>query len=849
MTMSPRLLPLATVMLHCSVAAVQAAPAALESLTLLDQAGGLPDDFRDHFFDVPLVVRVERDGQYLGDARAVLTRENTLSLLEFTDSHDSTEPAAERERWLKALAAPRPLGACEQACNDSLVRLHYSLESSLLSIATENGGRAATQQRHLALPEDGSRGLILRHQLNAYAGQRVATAGRYALDAQGSLGHWTLVGNYQVDRSSDEAGQLRQSVQSLYAQREFRDNFLRAGYFLPNFQGVTRQPRAPGSFSHTAVGMMAGSSDSLAIDSRAPSLYPVYVTANREGTVEVFRDGSLIQTQPLQPGLQELDTRRLPGGIYEVELRVIEDGREGSRETTVIHKPGNWRDPSRRWRYSVFAGVQHSLLDTLEDPNAGAFAAGGIVNYLAHPRAILGLSAQQLDGGNAVAGSLDWQVNDRANVHTNAYSGDHGNGVDLQGMWRHGKGTVIASHNRSWQERRRPGDDAYPPLRPGAELPQTRSGWLQTSALSMNHRLGDSSHVAARVSHHRGTSNGVGLDLSFGRRQTLFGSDATWRAAVFDRPASASSGTRRNRGVDFTLNIALGQERRRYSGSLGSRTATDGGRSLYASAGVQQGHEEGLLRSVAGQATLDSDGLGLSSNAQFEHPALRGDAHAQRSSLGGTVSGGLNLESTMAMGGGKLAIAGAWQVGSVDTGMIVDVSSELPDVELRAYDSRGGAYALHPGRNFLPVTAYRTGALQIDFHGRAAPAASIQPATLDYHLNKGGVAYGKVDVLSTFTVMGHLKDAAGQPLAGAHVINHAGRSVAEADGFFALEMSARVPSLEVRHPRVAGCSFLLDGTATRPDGDTWLAGVLQCPPSTLTTGQPHADASTAGAMP
>lgn len=157
--MSPRLLPIATaVMLYCSSAVVQAAPAALESLTLLDQAGGLPDDFRDHFFDVPLVVRVERDGQYLGDARAVLSRENSLSLLEFTDSHDSTEPAAERERWLKALATPRPLGACSQACDSGLVRVHYSLESSLLSIATENGGRAASEARHHALPVGGSRG-------------------------------------------------------------------------------------------------------------------------------------------------------------------------------------------------------------------------------------------------------------------------------------------------------------------------------------------------------------------------------------------------------------------------------------------------------------------------------------------------------------------------------------------------------------------------------------------------------------------------------------------------------------------------------------------------------------------
>lgn len=848
--MSPRLLPLAAaVMFQCSSAVALAAPAALESLTLLDQAGGLPEDFRDHFFDVPLVVRVERDGQFLGDARAVLTRENTLSLLAFTDSHDSTQPASERARWLQVLATPRPLGACSQACDAGLVRLHYSLESSLLSIATQDGGRAATEARHHALPEGGSRGLILRHQLNAYAGEGMATSGRYALDLQGSLGQWTLAGSYQFDRSGDADAGLRHAVQNLYAQRELGDTFLRAGYFLPNFQGVTRQPRAAGAAHHTTLGVMAGSSDSLAVDSRAPSLYPVYVTANREGTVEVFRDGSLILTQPLQPGLQALDTRRLPGGIYEVELRVVEDGRETTRETTVIHKPGNWRDPSRRWRYSAFAGMQHTLLDSIDDPAAGTFAAGGIINYLAHPRAVVGLSAQHLDGDTAVAGSLDWQVSDNANLFTNAYTGDQGRGLDLQGLWRHRQGTVIVSHNRTWQERRRPWEAGHTPFPPVDVQQELRAGWLQTSAVSMNHRLGDSSHVAARVAHNRGVSSGVGLDLSFSRRQPLFGSDATWRAAVFDRPGNSSSGLRRNRGVDFTVNVALGDDGRRYTGSLGSRTATDGGRSLYASAGAQQAFEQGVLRSVGGQASADSDGLGLSGTALFEHPALRGDLHVQRSSLGGQLSGGVNLESTVAVGGGRLALAGAGQAGGIDTGMIVDVSTELRGVDLRAHDSRGGSYVLQPGRNFLPVTAYRSGTLQIDFDGRAAPAATIQPATLDYHLNKGGVAYGKVEVLSTFTVMGHLQDADGRPLSGAHVINHAGRSVAEADGFFALEMSARQPSMDVRHPTVSGCSFVLDGTTTRPQGDTWMAGVLQCPSSSMTTAQSSPAAATAGAMP
>jgi hypothetical protein len=845
--MLPRLRPLATaVMLYCSCTAAYAAPAALESLSLMDQAGTLPEDFREHFFGVPLVVRVEKDGRFLGDARALLSRENTLSLIDFAASHDSTATDVERDRWLAVLREPRPMGPCQQACSEGLERLHYSLESSLLSIATREAGQAFEQARHHALPEGGSRGLILRHQLNLYGGEGADAAGRYAVDLQGSLGSWTTVGAYQVDRGSEEGGGLRHAVQSLYAQRELRDAFVRVGYFLPTFQGVSRQPRGPGSASHTAIGVMAGSSDSLVVDTRAPSLYPVYVTANREGTLEVYRDGALILSQALQPGLQQVDTRRLPGGIYAVELRVIEEGRETSRETSLIHKPSHWRDPSRRWRYSAFVGQQRSLLDSVDDPDEGRFAAGGIVNYLVHPRAVLGLSAQQVGDHGTVAASLDWHVNDWANLYTNAYRSDRdGRGLDLHGLMRYRQGTVTVSHNRSWHDSATAEHDSDGPMLPVAER---RSGWLQASAIGISHRIGDGTHLSARVSRQRGVSNGTGLDLSISRRQTLFGTDATWRASVFDRPANRSSGMQRNRGVDVTLNLALGRDGRRYSGSLGSRTGTGGGRDLYAGAGVQQSFNAGVLRSMAGHATVDADGVGLSGNAQFDHPLMRGDIHAQRTSLGGQVSGGLNLESTLAVGGGTLALAGVAQ-GNADTGMIVDVASDLPDVALRAHDTLGGTHVLRPGRNFLPVPAYRSGALQIDFEGRSAPAAAIQPARLPYHLNRGGVAYGEVAIVRTVTVMGRLRDADGRPLAGAHVHNHAGRSVAEADGFFTLEMSARMPTLEVRHPRVQGCTFVLDGATTRPPGDTWLAGILQCPDSRLTATPVTSTSILAGALP
>lgn len=824
-----RLLPLSTAMLlSCLPASARAAPVVLDSLHLLEQAGQLPDDFQHHFFDAPLILRVEKDGHYLGDARAVLSRDNAVSLLEFVEHGGSRLPEAERARWQGALAMPHPLGPFARDCPAGMTHLHYSLESSLLSIASSAADAAdVNAPRHHVLPQGGSRGLILHHQLNAYASEGATHAGRYALDAQASIGNWSVDGHYQVDRGSDVDSGFRHVVQSLYAQREFNDHFFRAGYFMPNFQGVTRQPRAASSRVFTTVGIMAGSSDSLRVDGQASSLYPVYVTANRDGRVEVYRDGALIQSQPLRPGLQRLDTQRLPGGIYEVELKVIEDGRETSRETAVIHKPTHWRDPSRRWRYSVFAGVQRSLLDSVDDPQAGEPGAGGVINYLAHARAVLGVAVQQIGHARAAAGSLDWQVNDRASLYTNAYtSSADGHGVDLQGLMRYRSGSVMVSHNRSWQERR-PLDA---PWYEANEVTDLRAGWLQTSAIGLNHRVGDNGHLAARVSHQRGITRGVGVDLSFSRRQRLWGSDASWRVSLFDRPGS-NTGLRRNRGVDLSLNIALGRDQRRVSGSLGSRAGRQGGRDLYASLGVQQEFEQGLLQGIGMQATADRDGVGVSGNAQFEHPALRGDAYLQRSSLHGERSGGVNLESTLAVGGGRMAMTGAGYLGGTRTGMIVDVRSDVPDVALRAHDRQGGSYVLRPGRNLLPVPAYRAGALQIDFEGRRAPAASIQPSVLPYHLNRGGVLHGEVEVLQTVTVLGQVRDAQGRPLTGARVVNHAGRSVTEADGFFALEVSRRAPTLEVQHPEVNQCQFALDGKVTRSQGDVWLAGVLKCPPT------------------
>ena len=288
------------------------APAS-SALTLLAQAERLPAEFREHFFDTPLAVRVEVNSKYMAEAMLVLTRDDRVQLIELTDTRDSEVAAGDRQRWVELLAEPHALGPCVDACSNGLLALDYSLGQSSLSIVTQDAERDASEERFYSLPTSGGNGLMLRNQLNMTGGERSAF-GRYAIEALGSVGQWTTSAQAEVDRIRRENHtQDRYRLSGLYADRVVEDQFYRLGYFTPATQGLSRRPRTLSGLPDGALGLTFGSSDSLAIDNGQPSSTPIYVTPNRPGVIEVYRNGSLINSQPVQPGLQTIDTRTLPG--------------------------------------------------------------------------------------------------------------------------------------------------------------------------------------------------------------------------------------------------------------------------------------------------------------------------------------------------------------------------------------------------------------------------------------------------------------------------------------------------------------------------------------------------------
>ncbi|QAX86705.1 pilus assembly protein PapC [Pseudomonas sp. DTU12.3] len=824
--------PIAAALALLSCTSVLAAPVPVDNTprSLLAQAKGLPAEFEEHFFDVPLAVRLELDKQPLGEAMIVLSRDDRITLLDFTDTSDSRFSDSERDTWASILKPGVALGGCSGQCPEQLLAVHYNLENSLLSIATENAERDLQTQRFYDQPEGGSSGLILRNQLNFNGGQDQDPGGRLGLEASGSLGNWSQTFNMQLARLGGPDDKTYHAIHELYTQRELQGSFFRLGYFTPNSEGLTRQPRSFGTSPDTAVGVMYGSSDSLAVDSPRPSVYPIFVTANRQASVEIFRDGLLINTQAVPAGLQTLDTRPLPGGIYEVEVRLIEDGQTTSTTQELVYKPVNWSNLDDRWRYNLFAGQESRLFSNWDEQDSGDMTAGASVNYLLHPRVILGLSTRQVREKLQFGSSIDWSVADNTSVYANLYqTEDHGTGVDLQGLYNYGAGSLVISHNRSWLDTR----NTYDTLPDSTRVRQRNvfTGETSNSSLALSHRISRKNSLSARVSHSEGNVQGVGADLGWSQRTELFGSDASWRLSLFDRPGSYSSGDARNRGVDLSVSMALGGAGQQISGSIGSRTARDGSRDNNASVGYRKDLQDHVLQSVSVTALTDTYGVGLASLANFRTDTVNGDGFLQRSSYNGNFTGGLNLDSTVVVGARQLVMTS--QHHGRGAGMIVDVESDISGISLRADDLSGGSAALHTGRNFIPLTAYRNSSVNFDFDGNDVPAASIEPSRTRYHLNKGGVEYRKIRVMKTLTVLGRLLDPQGRPLKGHHVINHASRGVSEVDGFFSMEMHAGSPTLQVRYADQLLCQFRLDTNQHRSENNVLMIGDLRCSPDTL----------------
>jgi Mat/Ecp fimbriae outer membrane usher protein len=789
-----------------------AAPSSLAEFTLEQQRQTIPPDFRDHFFNVPLATRVVADGVYLGEAMVVMSSDEKVQLLHFSDTTDSTAGNEQREFIRRALDAPVALKRCGSSrCNGELRVVTFDASSSTLELATFKDMRGGSSPATLATSR--ATGAIVNQRVNVVTGGDGGGASRYWVDVLGSAGGWTTTLTAQHEQTSQSRKKAQTQLHNLHAQREFKGHFVRVGHFQPESQGLYRQPRTVGSRAYPVVGAMLGSSDSLRADTGASSTQPVYVTATRAAVVEIYRDGALINAQPVAPGLQLVDTRPLPVGIYPVELRLIEDGVLRSSEVQLIYKPATWTDPTRRWRYNVFAGQRTGLGDYFDSPgNRRSVVAGAAINALIHPRAVLGLSSTTESGSTTSSASLDINAGDWASLYVNVYhASQRGKGSDLQWIARFPRGSVSIGRGDTWLAPRRP-----------ADKPVRERNW-QASA---NLRLGSGSQVTGRVSLPSARSRAA-YDLSYNRNFRIAGSDVYFRTSAFDRPRArfGRDSRGRDRGVEATVTFNLSSSRDAWSATIGQRAASRGGRELNGTLGYLR-QRDGIVPQVSATLSGDRSGVGVTSEAYIALPQGRLDVFANHAN-GGTV-GGLNLENTTAFGGGHMARTGMTDARFSESVMMIDVTSDAPDVKVHATNNQGGSTPLKAGRNIVSLAPYRPGRINIDVRSTGDATAAVDRRTIDYHVNRGSVVYNQIQVTRTRTILGRLVNTQLQPMPGATVKQGSTRTVSDAAGVFVIEVAANAGTLDIFSNKDRRCSARLpvvDGTVS---GEVQSVGDIRC---------------------
>lgn len=748
-------------------------------MTLAANMRGLPEDFRRYFYNSELIVQVYLNDTRLFDAAVALKENGDIRLLRTLNDAQDTDPDT-RALWSHVLEKGVAIGKCEKACPSGLMAVQYRLDNSVLKLYTTHYETARSRSTYIAMPDDTPGGIIMYNDASL---TNSATSRSWGINSSltSSFANWSQKASFQSSGTDGNYHYSRSSLYELYTQKELQGSFVRLGFFTPD--NDTGNVQTSGFGYDTVVGAMWGTSDALRVNTDSVSAWPVYVTGRNQSIAEVWREGRLIHTQQLQAGVQALDTRHLPGGIYDITIKIIENGQTVDTQQAQIYKPQGWSDPNRRWRLNLWSG-QHRTLATgegrLREDNP--FSVGGGIDVLAHPRAVLGLSGAATEKEHQVRtranitlspddtlfaqytlGNTEYQLNQNTDIR---YYRNISAGGSASLFWRSTTTDIYGHRTKSRQQ-----GDTW-----GSSL-SLRLPW--STSLIVNGQYMDTAW-----------RRGFGTDISITTLATLSGRDMNFRVSAYDRPGFNDN--RRDQGVSFGVNISLAPAARH---TISAETGINQNQG-YSSLNYQwQPGDDSGIRSLGGGISYSQQNTVISGNASVDTPYVSGDGYVQHNTQGNTNTAGGNLSQVLVMGGGRLASVNGNNSRSMESALIVDVDSDDETANVMA-SGQMAETRLKAGRNIVPAELWKKDTVQ--FTASGGESVQVFPSFDTVQMRRGSVKYIRVKAVKTFTVVGMLQDAHGNVLKNRYVRSDVSGGVINAEGVLTLDTGTANQTLTVR---------------------------------------------------
>lgn len=748
-------------------------------MTLAANMRGLPEDFRRYFYDSELIVQVYLNDTRLFDASVTLKENGDLRLLHTIDDAQDADPDT-RVRWAGILQQGVSVGKCTTGCPSGLMAVEYRLDSSVLKLYTANYETSRVRSAYIDMPDDTPGGVIMYNDASV---TNTVSSRSWGINSSltSSLAGWSQKASFQSSGTDGEYRYSSSSLYELYTQKELQGSFLRLGFFTPDSD--TGNVQTSGFGYDTVAGAMWGTSDALLVSTDSVSAWPVWVTGRNQSIAEVWRDGRLVHTQQLQAGVQALDTRQLPGGIYDITIKIIENGQTVDTQQAQIYKPQGWSDPDRRWRMNLWSGQRRTLATgdgRIREDNP--YAVGGGVDVLAHPRAILGFSGAATENEHQLRtranitlspddtlfaqytlGNTEYQTNQNTDIR---YYRNIPGGGSASLFWRSTATDIYGRRTASRQQ-----GDTW-----GSSL-SLRLPW--STSLIVNGQYMDTVW-----------RSGFGADVSVTTLATLSGRDMNFRVSAYDRPGFNNNS--RDQGGAFGVSISLAPAARHIVSAETGMNQNQG----YSSLSYQwQPGDDSRIRSLGGGVSYSPQNTVISGNASVDTQYISGDGYLQHNSQGNTNTAGGNLSQVLVMGGGKVASVNGNSSRSMESALIVDVDSDDGTTGIQASGSRVET-RLRPGRNIVPAKLWEKDTVQ--FSASGGEGVQVFPPRESMQMRRGSVKYINVKAVRTFTIVGMLQDDHGNVLKNRYVKSDVSGGLINAEGVLTLDSGVANGTLIVR---------------------------------------------------
>jgi len=750
------------------------------NMTLAANMRALPEDFRRYFYESEVMAQVYLNDTLLFEAAISLTEDGNVRLIRIVEESESIDPEL-RNLWKEALQRGVKIGECTKQCPPGLMAVEYRLDSSMLKLYTADYEIARTEDSFISLPEKMPGGMIMYNDISATNSDNARSWGVNSSLTASLLG-WTQKASFQSSGTDGQYHYSSSSLYELYSQNELPGHFIRLGFFTPDSD--TGNVEMSGFGYDTVVGAMWGTSDSLLINTDSVSAWPVYITGQNQSIAEVWRDGRLIHTQQLEAGVQALDTRRLPGGIYDIAIKIIENGQTVDTQQAQIYKPQGWNNPDKRLRMNLWGGQQRTIGTNkrYSDKNSNPVSTGGGIDYLIHPRVVMGVSGASTENEYKIRirSNVTLSPNDSLFAQYMTGSNDYQSNQNTDLRYYH---TISGGGSASiyWRSTT---TDVY-----GQQTRYRQQGDTWGSTLSL--RLPWSTSLTVNGQYIKTTwRQGFGADVSTTTLGSLAGRSVNFRVSGWDRPGFNNG--RRDHGVSLGLSMSLAPSSRHTVSAEMGMNQNHG----YSSLSYQhQPDGDSSLRTAGAGVSYSAKNTIFNANASVDTPFASADGWLQHHTQGSTNTAGGNLNQVLMLGGGKVASASGNTSRGISSALIVDVESEDDDIGIHA-SGKMSETLLKSGRNVVPAELWRKDVIQ--FTSSGDNNLKIFPEQQSVQLNKGSVQYIKVKAVKTLTLIGTLLDEQGNLLKNRYVESDVGGAVINTEGVLTLEMGRGNKTLILR---------------------------------------------------